>query len=721
MANLTEVAEWQEGIRQLERSDVADAGLNGDGVANVQARQLANRTAFLKERQDALVEAAEIQSAEDMDGDVKRDAIIDVRERHVEVIGEGEEAQEVVTWPQRRWSVGDLERFVKAPVLWDIPATTTSAPPSELIALPPGTGLPEGAIIDGLELTAPMDDEDLGGGAGALGALPMSGKIAFLLNVGMPVDANFALAGVYIYDALVPLAAFTVSSTGALIDMTMTPIDAEFAGGLLLVEVDLDDNELYVSTASDKRFLVSNADLKNAAIVLVAQGQLNAGVSQATLSVSVNPADLDEFELADGFAWYGLQSAHFPAGTKPGSLLEVVTGGVVEGALLGDGDIIVALDIDPPRYILIPDNDAALADLVAEIEALSERADEIDDAQEGLLADISGLQLFWVQRTISDPPPVMSTGWASKINRVTSGPSQEGFKVLVPTAFTTRDIVIYNAHATWNLALEPETGSINLLSVKGGSIAIPPRGRVVLRYLDNSANNVLVYGDFVQSTAPSAYTTNDDAVTFSNATANLTVDASVEWLRVNVSGSENDLTVVPDLTTMINAKRSGFIDVFVSTGTSLTLRLGTKVVRSVGSSSRSILVAWHGNDAGFYTQIINADGELGSATFNSADGTLEIAPRSEPFTVIKSTAGNFDTFELTVPSSQFMRNNGRGGSLDIFFTHGVDDLTLAVTGFGSFTGSVPTALPANSILRVIYPGSLPNGTGVSGLYAVVIS
>jgi len=225
MANLTEVAEWQEGIRQLERSDVADAGLNGDGVANVQARQLANRTAFLKERQDALVEAAEIQSAEDMDGDVKRDAIIDVRERHVEVIGEGEEAQEVVTWPQRRWSVGDLERFVKAPVLWDIPATTTSAPPSELIALPPGTGLPEGAIIDGLELTAPMDDEDLGGGAGALGALPMSGKIAFLLNVGMPVDANFALAGVYIYDALVPLAAFTVSSTGALIDMTMTPID----------------------------------------------------------------------------------------------------------------------------------------------------------------------------------------------------------------------------------------------------------------------------------------------------------------------------------------------------------------------------------------------------------------------------------------------------------------------------------------------------------------
>jgi hypothetical protein len=52
MADLTEIAEWTEGIYQLEESDVVQGG--PDGIDNVQAKQLANRTAYLK----SLIEAS---------------------------------------------------------------------------------------------------------------------------------------------------------------------------------------------------------------------------------------------------------------------------------------------------------------------------------------------------------------------------------------------------------------------------------------------------------------------------------------------------------------------------------------------------------------------------------------------------------------------------------------------------------------------------------------
>jgi hypothetical protein len=46
MAYLPEEANWEEGIRRLEKTDPAMAGL--DGVMNTQAAQLGNRTVFLK-------------------------------------------------------------------------------------------------------------------------------------------------------------------------------------------------------------------------------------------------------------------------------------------------------------------------------------------------------------------------------------------------------------------------------------------------------------------------------------------------------------------------------------------------------------------------------------------------------------------------------------------------------------------------------------------------
>ena len=47
MANITEVSQWENVIRQLENGEAATGG--ADGLANIQAKQLANRTKWLKD------------------------------------------------------------------------------------------------------------------------------------------------------------------------------------------------------------------------------------------------------------------------------------------------------------------------------------------------------------------------------------------------------------------------------------------------------------------------------------------------------------------------------------------------------------------------------------------------------------------------------------------------------------------------------------------------
>lgn len=47
MANITEVSQWENVIRQIENGEAATGG--ADGLANIQAKQLANRTKWLKE------------------------------------------------------------------------------------------------------------------------------------------------------------------------------------------------------------------------------------------------------------------------------------------------------------------------------------------------------------------------------------------------------------------------------------------------------------------------------------------------------------------------------------------------------------------------------------------------------------------------------------------------------------------------------------------------
>lgn len=46
MANLTEVSQWESVIRQIENGEAATGG--ADGLANIQAKQLANRTQWIK-------------------------------------------------------------------------------------------------------------------------------------------------------------------------------------------------------------------------------------------------------------------------------------------------------------------------------------------------------------------------------------------------------------------------------------------------------------------------------------------------------------------------------------------------------------------------------------------------------------------------------------------------------------------------------------------------
>uniref|UniRef100_UPI003C7DCBB7 phage tail protein n=1 Tax=Neisseria cinerea TaxID=483 RepID=UPI003C7DCBB7 len=61
MANLNETAQWETGIYQLETSDPVMGG--PDGIDNRQAKQLANRTLWLKNQTEVLQAATEGKAA----------------------------------------------------------------------------------------------------------------------------------------------------------------------------------------------------------------------------------------------------------------------------------------------------------------------------------------------------------------------------------------------------------------------------------------------------------------------------------------------------------------------------------------------------------------------------------------------------------------------------------------------------------------------------------
>ena len=56
MANLPDSPSFDD-VYQLEQTDTVDAGENGDGIANAQARNLANRTRYLKDAHDMLADS----------------------------------------------------------------------------------------------------------------------------------------------------------------------------------------------------------------------------------------------------------------------------------------------------------------------------------------------------------------------------------------------------------------------------------------------------------------------------------------------------------------------------------------------------------------------------------------------------------------------------------------------------------------------------------------
>ena len=72
MANLEEKVEWTKGIYQLETTDPVMGGPNG--VDNVQAKQLANRTQYLKQQ-------SEINASTKNAGRVKLNSAVDSTDR----------------------------------------------------------------------------------------------------------------------------------------------------------------------------------------------------------------------------------------------------------------------------------------------------------------------------------------------------------------------------------------------------------------------------------------------------------------------------------------------------------------------------------------------------------------------------------------------------------------------------------------------------------------
>jgi hypothetical protein len=57
MANLPDTPAWEDGVYQLEPTDLVMGGPGG--IANLQATQLGNRTAYLKQQLGALMEEVE--------------------------------------------------------------------------------------------------------------------------------------------------------------------------------------------------------------------------------------------------------------------------------------------------------------------------------------------------------------------------------------------------------------------------------------------------------------------------------------------------------------------------------------------------------------------------------------------------------------------------------------------------------------------------------------
>lgn len=66
MAHLSEINEYEEGIYQLETTDPVVAG--PDGISNRQAKQLANRTAWLKQQIDKLISDVDKLGVTDVTG-----------------------------------------------------------------------------------------------------------------------------------------------------------------------------------------------------------------------------------------------------------------------------------------------------------------------------------------------------------------------------------------------------------------------------------------------------------------------------------------------------------------------------------------------------------------------------------------------------------------------------------------------------------------------------
>ena len=76
MANITEVSQWESVIRQIENGEAATGG--ADGLANVQAKQLANRTTWLKGNLAPIINAAFSGTLKHENNDLAGSAIVAV-------------------------------------------------------------------------------------------------------------------------------------------------------------------------------------------------------------------------------------------------------------------------------------------------------------------------------------------------------------------------------------------------------------------------------------------------------------------------------------------------------------------------------------------------------------------------------------------------------------------------------------------------------------------
>lgn len=371
MADLPEVDEFTASITQIE---ITEAVIGGpDGVSNRALKQLANRTRFLKGRQDALVSAGAIQSSPSLEGDIPADVIIDVRTRNVELVGEGEEQEEIITFPQAHVSVGSLSRHIKAPIVWNV-AEDGIQQPYTLSA--PVLTSPFPLVGSWTDSTLSLSlNETPQYGAAYLATLAAESRIWLLWKANAPVGSISASSAtaISIGNPLSPAPesiAIGIAS-GVLVNMiTSAPIDLGTTyGDWVLLEVDTREESPGVSIHTQNgSYPIHSEQTAGLAIHIgIFQASVTSGVGEASCVISVSQDDLGSLAPTVGFSPLAETIGVMPDTAVLGDVLLPNGIGRIGSQAFTEHDAFLVLATEPPKLLRLTPEPVSANSLIVSV------------------------------------------------------------------------------------------------------------------------------------------------------------------------------------------------------------------------------------------------------------------------------------------------------------------------------------------------------------------